>query len=300
MLALAERQHGVVSRAQLLAAGVSRDQIDKRVACGRLLVIHRGVYAVGHRVLTREGRWMAAVLAGGSDAAVSVRAAAAMRGLHPPTGLIDVTVPRSRRPRRGLCFHRAALPADEITVVDGIRVTTVPRTLFDLAGVQPRPRVEKAINEAEVRRLWDPLSLQDMLDRHPGAPGAATIRAVLEAGRIGDSLSASELELRFLAFLDDQRLPRPDANAAIHLGHRHADGDMVWPSARLIVELDGRGVHDTRAAFEADRERDRRLLVAGWRVVRITWRQLHDEPWRIAADLRLLLGLEATSPVRRG
>lgn len=287
---MAERQHGVVSRAGLLAGGVTRDQVEWRVRHGRLHVIHHGVYAVGHSILIQHGRWMAAVLAGGPSAALSHLAGGALRGLHPITQVIDVTAPGARA-RPGLRLHRVLLPDDEIEIVDGIPVTTVPRTLLDMAAMLSRHRAEKAINEAVVRRLWDRLSLPDMVDRHPRAPGTATIRAILAAGRIGQSESRSELEVRFFEFLDRHGLPRPTGNASIFLGERHVDGDMVWPAARLVVELDSRRVHDTPAAFEADRERDRRLAVIGWRVIRVTWRQLHDQPAQLAADLRVLLGL---------
>jgi predicted transcriptional regulator of viral defense system len=175
--ALAERQHGVVSRTQLLDAGVHRHAIAHRLERRRLGVIHRGVYAVGHRVLTADGRWMAAVAAAGPRAVLSHRAAAAL-WLVKPSSLLEVTVP-TRRHRPGIDIHCSVLAADEITRVRGIPVTTVPRTLLDLATILQPTQVERAINEAEVRHLGDRLSLPDLLERYPDRAGTRTIRAIL-------------------------------------------------------------------------------------------------------------------------
>ena len=167
---LAERQHGVVARRDLLLAGVDRNAIDRRIERRVLQVVHRGVYAFGHPALTARGVWMAAVLAAGDGAVLSHRSAAAVWGLL-ASGLVDVTVPSQHRPLTGVCFHRSRLPDDEVTRVDGIPVTSVPRTLIDLAAVTRFGQVERAINEAEVRRLTDPLSLPVLLERYPRRPG---------------------------------------------------------------------------------------------------------------------------------
>jgi predicted transcriptional regulator of viral defense system len=162
---LAERQHGVVSRTQLLEVGLGRRAIGHRLARSRLHPVHSGVYAVGHRVLSREGRWMAAVLGGGDRAVLSHRSAAALWCLR-PTGRtrIEVTVPRWRRKRAGVQVHVARLPGDEVTVVRGIPVTTVSRTLLDLASVLDRRQMERACNEAEVRELAGRLSVSDLIE----------------------------------------------------------------------------------------------------------------------------------------
>jgi predicted transcriptional regulator of viral defense system len=283
---LAERQHGVVSYAQLIAAGLGRGAIEWRLAQGRLHRMRQGVYAVGHSRLRQEGRWMAAVLAGGRGAVLSHRSAAAHLGLRPPQATVEVTVSRRLRARPGLRFHHSRLPADEVTVHDRIPITTVPRTLFDLAAVIPAGQLARALNEAEIRRLWDPLSLQDLLERHPRRPGAAAIRAALG---IGAQVTRSELEDRFLDFLGRAGLPRPGTNVPMRLGDRWIEADCLWPHQRLLVELDGYGSHHTRLAYERDRARDRALTAAGWRVIRITWRQLHDEPEALARDLRASL-----------
>jgi len=287
---LANRQHGVVSRGQLLAAGIGRRAIEHRLATGRLHAIYPGVYAAGHRVLTPEGRWMAGVLAAGPDAVLSHRAAGALwRLLRWPHAVPEVTVPRSLRSREGLRVHRSRLPADEVTEVDGIPTTTVPRTLLDLATVLDRHRLERAINEAEVLQLTDQLSLPDLLERYPRRHGTRALREILADSRLGLEVTRSELESRFLRFLAEAGLPRPQTNALLPVGQEVFEVDCVWRRCGVVVELDGRTVHDTARAFERDRARDRALSAAGWRVVRVTWRQLASEPRTLATDLRKLL-----------
>lgn len=166
---LADRQHGVVARRQLLVLGLSEKAIDVRLEGGRLHPLHRGVYAVGHRVLSKEARWMAAVLFCGTGAVLSHRSAAALWGVRDPSSrAIEVTVPRKSRSRGGIQRHYAALPADEVTVERGIPVTSAPRTLFDLAAVLPAAAVESALRQSEYLRLHDRLSLPDLLERYPG------------------------------------------------------------------------------------------------------------------------------------
>jgi len=287
--ALAARQHGVVERGQLIALGLRPGAVDRRTAAGRLHRMHRGVYAVGHPAVTREGRWMAGVLASGRDAVLSHLPAAALWDLRPASdGRIEVTVSRSLRPRRGLKVHRTVLAMDERTVRDGIPVTTATRTLLDLAAVLSRPGLERACEQAEALRLTDGPSLDELIERHPRRKGALLLRAIVGSGRVG-IITRSELEARFLTFVADLGLPVPHTNARIEAGGRWLEVDCLWPESRVVVELDGHAFHSTRAAFERDRERDRLLQAAGWRVVRITWRQLRDEPAAVARDLARLL-----------
>jgi hypothetical protein len=178
-------------------------------------------------------------------------------------------VPRSARSRPGIEFHEAAVARDELTTLSCIPVTTVPRTLLDLAAVVSRRDVERAINQAEVLRLSDALSLADLVARYPGRRGIAAVRAILATGGIGSTITRSELEDRFLAFLDRAGLPRPQVNGSVSAGGRWIEGDCVWRARRLIVELDGHAFHTTAAAFERDRSRDRALQAGGWRVVRV-------------------------------
>jgi hypothetical protein len=231
---------------------------------------------------------MAAVLAGGPRAVLSHAPAGALWGIRPQGDLeVVVTGPRRVEPRRWMRFHRSSLPDDEITIKDGIPVTTAPRTLFDLAAVVSHGQLARAINEAEIRRLWDPLSLPNLLKRHPRRPGAAAIRSLIATP--GLRVTRSELEDRFLAFLARLGLPLPATNVSMRVGGCWIEADCVWHEERLIAELDGHTTHRTRAAFETDRTRDRTLTAAGWRVIRITWRQLHDDPEGLGRDLRVFL-----------
>jgi hypothetical protein len=202
---------------------------------------------------------------------------------------MDVTRPTAARRRPGIVPHRASLPADERTVVDGIPVTTVPRTVLDLAAVGTRRQVERALNEVEVRRLTDELSIPHLLARYPRRRGTSVLRALLAEGAESRGVTKRQLEERFTAFVDAYSLPQPRRNADIAVRGRFFNVDCLWPEPRLIVELDGRATHGTQRAFESDRERDRLLLATGWRVVRVTWRQLRDDPVAIAADLRTAL-----------
>lgn len=287
--ALAERQHGVVARAQLVDLGLGRRAIGHRLECGRLHAVHRGVYAVGHRVLTREGRWTAAVLAAGAGAVLSHRSAAALWGIRPGAGRIEVTAPRALRSRAGLRLHHTRLAEDEVTAVRGIPVTTPARTLLDLAAVVGAQQLERAVNEAEVLRLGDAVALAELVRRHGGRRGAGALRRILEAGQVGALITRSELEDRFLGFLDAFGLPRPEVNATLPVSGGPVEADCVWRGPRLVVELDGYATHAPRHAFERDRARDRALLAAGWRVARVTWRQLAADPRALAAELRALL-----------
>jgi hypothetical protein len=243
---------------------------------------------------------MAAVLAGGPRAILSHRSAAALLGIRPWRGKVDVTLPSSKRQRPDITWHVTHLPADEITSLAAIPVTTVPRTLLDLAAVLDRRGVEQAMNEAEVRRYADPLSLPALLARYPRRRGTAAIRAILDAGGAGATLTRSELEERFLRFLARWGLPQPELNVSIAVRGGFVEADCLWRRSRVIAELDGRAVHGTAAAFERDRARDRALNAAGWRVVRITWRQISGEPRELAQDLGALLGVQLSLNGRRG
>lgn len=283
---LAGRQHGVVARRQLVALPLGAGAIDHRLRRGRLHPLHRGVYAVGHRALSREGRWMAAVLAGGNGAALSHRSAGALWGILPNARTdAEITVPVTRRRRPGLEQHQSILVADELTAVDGVPVTTAARTLLDLAAVVRPHQLRRAVEEAEVRRLWDRLSVADLLDRHRGRRGTAELSALVADAAVGLDVTRSDLEARFLAAVIDAGLPRPRANVPLEVGGRVLEPDFAWPERRVAVELDGHAFHATRASFEDDRARDRALHAAGWRVIRVTARQLLREREAVRADL---------------
>jgi very-short-patch-repair endonuclease len=286
--ALAGRQHGVVSHGQLRALGVGPSAIKHRIGVGRLQPLHRGVYAVGHRALRREAWWMAAVLASGDGAVLSYRSAAALWGIRDTArGRVEVSVPRHRRSTSRVEVHFVAMQPDEIAVERGVPVTAPARTLFDLATVVTEDQLEHAFNETEVRRLTSAVSLDALVARYPARRGARAIRRVLDRHRKnGETVLRSVLERRLLALVDDHGLPRPQMNRV----GPHGELDARWPEQRLIVECDGFATHGTRKAFEADRARDRALQVAGWRVVRVTWRQLTNDAEVVARQLAALLG----------
>ena len=269
---LAARQHGVVGVEQLMAAGLDDAAVWRRVQAERLHRVHRGVYAVGHARLTREGRWLAAVLACGAGAVLSHISVAALWGLRPTAAArIDVTVPRERRPRstRAIAVHRPRRPPD-VTVHQGIPVTTPTQTLIDLASVLPRPAMQQALEAAERLRLLNLADLPPKLQRL--------------AGDVDTSVRSS-LETRFLALCRDHGLPKPLVNTVVE-GY---EVDFCWPAERLIVEADSHEYHGTRAAFERDRERDTALTAAGWRVMRVTHRRL-EKPREVAALLARVVG----------
>jgi hypothetical protein len=230
---------------------------------------------------------MAAVLACGPHAVLSHRSAAAHWGLREHRGPIDVTAPSKSKSRGTIRRHCAIVPADELTVERGIPVTTVPRTIFDLAANAGVDVAEQALRESEYLRLHDRLSLPDLLERYPGRPGSRAVReclrrrAELPAGR-----ARSWLEHEFLPFLRRNGIPRPRLNVWLQLDGKPVQVDCLWPG-NVVVELDGFAAHGTRVAFRQDRARDRRLRVAGYGVTRIA---LDDEPEALAADLRALLG----------
>lgn len=286
--ALAARQYGVVSRAQLAALGLGTGAIKHRIGLGRLHPLYRGVYAVGHRSLQREAWWMAAVLAAGPDAVLSHRSAAALWGIRDTRrAVVEVTAPRKLKARAALEAHRVTLAADEVTVEDGISVTTPARTLFDLAAVVTPAQLEAAFNEAEYRRLTSPVSLDALLARYPRRRGNAAVRRILDNHRRnGETRTRSELERIFLSLLDAHDLPRPRINRNTD----HGELDAAWPEHQLSVEVDGFAAHGPRKAFEDDRARDRALVVAGWRVIRLTWRQLETDADTLGAQLSALLG----------
>ena len=262
---LAARQHGVVTLAQLLALGFGAGAIKYRLKVGRLHLLHRGVYAVGHRPPSPLATAMAAVLACGPDAALSHRSAAALWKIvprwHEPT---EVTTTTDRR-------HA------DTTTHYGIPVTTPARTLVDLADVLHHNQLTRALNEAQVQRLVTPAELTTLLTRYPGR---RTSPLTPERGP-----TRSHLDDRFIRFLKRHRLPLPELNQQI-AGH---EVDAVYRAQRLVIELDSRQFHTTPRAFEHDRDRDADLLNAGFSTLRITDQRLKHHATKEAQRLRQIL-----------
>jgi hypothetical protein len=287
--AVAACQEGMISTAQLLAAGLGRGGISLRVRRGRLHPYHRGVYSVGHTRLTPRARLWAAVLAfGGPDAALlGYRGAAAPWDLMPmPSGRIDVITLRQSHSTKAIRVHRSkSLEPQDITDIDGLPLTTPTRTLIDLADQLPPHRLERVLHRAEILRLLDVAAIHARLAALPGRR-SRTLHQALATLHPGPHVTRSELEERFLALVAAHGLPRPLVNHTV-AGY---EVDFYWPDHNLIVETDGAATHLTPTAFEQDRARDAHLTALGYRVIRITWRQLAERPQEVA---RLLLSLMA-------
>lgn len=285
---LAGRQHGVVARRQLLALGLTKQSVDWRLATLRLHGVHYGVYAVGHRLLTPHGRWLAAVLAAGPGAVLSHRSAAALWQLRPATGSrVDVTVGvcgRRSRPQIAVHATRNLLHRDRAEQAR-IPVTSVARTLLDLAEVLSGPQLARAVEEAERLQLMDLHAIEDVCRRGTGRRGLSALGALLNDYRGPAPATRSELERAFLDLCHVHGLPRPLVNQFV----AGFEVDAFWPRQRLVVELDGYAFHRTRGAFERDRARDAALQLAGCRVLRFTHRRLEREPAEVAATLRRML-----------
>ena len=284
---LAAAQYGVVAKRQLLAIGLSPSGIKRRVAAGRLLPLHRAVYAVGHSAIERRGHWLAAVLACGPDAVLSHRSAAALLGIRETAQTrIDVTTGRkASRGQEGIRLHRARLDEGDVTTHHRIPTTSLPRTLLDLASCTPLDAVVRALEEAERRRLIDTAPIHPLLERANGHQGAGRLAKALAAYDPRATRTRSELERAFLALCRTRHLPPPTLNTLIE-GY---EVDAVWAERKLIVELDGYAYHRTRAAFERDRRRDAALLRAGYRTLRVTALRLKAEPDAVLADVGVLL-----------
>ena len=288
---LAAAQHGVVARRQLLALGLGEDAVDHRLSSGRLRRLERGVYALGHRELRREGRVLAVVLAVGDDAVLSHRSAAALWGLRPWGGsFIEMTAPgRSGVVKRpGRILHRSlVLPRAERTVERSVPVTTVPRTLLDLAAVVPAHHLRRAVERAVQAELFDLHEVAAVLDAHPRRAGHRSLTTLLADFREhGETTTRSALEARLLQLCLDADLPRPQVNRF----DGTYESDFRWPDHRLVVEVDSWTFHGrTRRAFDGDRARDRALLRDGWRVARFTDRQILADPFGVTSELQALL-----------
>ncbi len=278
-------QAGVVSAEQLHRIGLSKSGIARRAGKGILHPLHRGVYAVGHTALSNRGRQWAAVLACGADAVLSHTTAGALWGVTKFVSAIEVTTPRSLRLRTGIVLHRTRrLDPVDCTSIDGLPVTSLHRTLVDLAESLAEPRVAKAVHESEVRRLFDLRKLTDAQDRVPGRSGRHRLFRVCADYR-PPPVTRSHAELLFHELRAEAGLPPPEAGAT-RCGY---ELDSFWPEAGLNVEVDGAATHKTTKAFYADRRRDRELRRAGITVLRVTWKDLTTGRAELARDLGEIL-----------
>ena len=288
------RQHGVIARDQLVSLGLGRGAIARRVATHRLHRVHRGVYAVGHSHLDARGRLMAAVLACGAGALASHRSGAWLWGFWGgASSRPDVTAAgRNRTGGADIVLHQPrSLHLDDRAVREGIPVTTVARTLLDLAEVVTLRQLERAFEDAERLRLLDLRAIEALRGRSTGRHGLRALDRVMGDLEPSSPDARSELEHAFVQLCRDAGLPLPAMNVSV----AGFEVDALWPMERLVVELDGYAFHRSRTAFESDRARDAHLQLAGHRVIRLTYRRLVDDPDGVAGLLRsLLVGM--TSP----
>jgi very-short-patch-repair endonuclease len=278
----------VVSAAQLHAAGLGRGATHARVLAGRLIRLHRGVYAVGHAQLTPRGwRWAAVLACGGPGAAaLSHRSAAAVWDLLPSPAKFDVTTLRAAHATSTIRVHRSrTLQPTDITDDDGLPLTTVARTLVDLATTLTPHRLERVVHRAEHLRLLDAHSLDEQLARAHGRRTKALRRAIEHLAANDPDILRTDLEERFLTLILNARLPRPRVNSTVG----PYEVDFLWPDDHLIVETDGAATHATPTAFHTDRRRDAELAALGFRVLRFTWRQVLYEPRSVLRALRRAL-----------
>ncbi len=283
---IATAQGGSITRAQLIAVGLDDDAIDWRARHGSLHRVHRGVYLVGHEALAPLARERAALLAAGGNAVISHSSAAVVWALATrPDPEVHITLTAGRRrSRSGLSIHRGPqLEPLEIRRVRGMPVTSPARTLLDLAATR-YPDLERAFADAHAQSLIKPYDVVAAIERAGPRPGVRALRALIDDNGSGFTRSEAERLLRRL--IRDANLPEPRFNVRL----RQYELDAVWPEQRLVLEVDGYSYHGHRAKFESDRRKDMALTAAGYRVIRVTWRQLTGEPLAVVAVIATALG----------
>jgi hypothetical protein len=292
---IAAGQRGLATRRQLLASGASAAAIDRSLRAGTLIRVHAGVYAVGHGALQQEAVWLAAVLAGGRGAVLSHRSAADAWGLLADARrAVDITVRnRTGFGQAGLTPHECRLTEADVTTHRGIPITTPARTLLDLAEAVPYRRFRQAAEASLHRRLFDAGDVGRVLERGRGRRGLKPLRRFLAEAVDEPATKRSELEILAGELVESQALPRAAANAWV-LG---VEVDLLWPTARVVVELDSWRHHGDRLSFERDRARDARLQAEGYAVLRFTWRQVTEDRAVVADRIRAVLaGRVASDP----
>lgn len=272
---IAERQHGVVGHRQLTELGLSDGLIQGRLESGQLIPVHHGVFALGHLVLGKNGERMAAVIACGPGAVLSHESAGELWGFDISYGPPEVTRRSGGSPRDGIRVHQTRILEDsEVTTQVEIPVTSVERTLLDLAERRDARRLERTLVAADRAGLIVWSELWRLLERTPRRPGAGRLRRVALEVDPQAVNAASALEVDFLAICRQAGIPRPRTNVLVE-GLRV---DFFWPSQKVVVETDGYAYHRDRPAFERDHERDLRLEATGFRVHRATYRMLATDP----------------------
>ncbi len=282
---IAGRAHGVVAYAELVAAGISRDEIRGRVRRGALIREYRGVYRVGHAAPSAEARYLAAVKACGRGAVLSGLAAAHLLQLVRRSPSLPQVTTLTERRVEGISTRRARrIDRRDVTTHRRVPVTTPPRTLVDIAADLGEDQLARACHEAGVKYKTTPRQVEEVLKRRPTTPGAAKLRRIIS----GDTkVSLSALERRFLARLKEADLPLPDETNRI-AGTKRVD--CRWTKQRLTVELDSYAFHNSRHAFEQDRKREREAYARGDHFRRYTYQDVFEHPAQMLAELTELLG----------
>jgi hypothetical protein len=289
---LAERQRGYVVWRQLIRVGVGREAISRRVKSGRLIVVYRGVYAVGHVPSLPQDRAYGALLACGPKAVLSHGTAATVYGIYRRWDLpFEVTAPRLRR-RNGIRAHRSTLTRDDTSIQQGLRVTSPARLLLDMAPRLTDKQLRRAFNKLRLSHNLTEEQLRDVLERFPRHPGAQRLRALAGMHR---GATRSGLEDKFADFCERWGLSEPLVNEKIN----GREVDAYFPNERLIVEIDGYDVHSGRVSFEDDRDRDAEMLALDLPTVRVTEQRIDNDPEREAERLRRILANRDAAAGRR-
>lgn len=292
--ALAAAQAGLVTRAQLLALRIASSTIDELVVSGRLHVVYRGVYRLGHSVAAPYSNEMAAVLASGPDARLSHRSALELRGyLEPRPDLwLQVTVPGRRVPgaNRLRIHHTDAFAPDELDVVNGVPTTSAARSVIDFAAQAPVWEVTKAYEEGIIQDAFDRDEMIRLLVRHRGRRGITKVRALVDRDA-PPSVTIEEAHRRLLELIRSSRLPHP--RTEVQLGSYRAD--ILWPDAKLIVEMDGAAFHNQAFRIERDKRRDGELAAQGYLTIRVTWKELTQNPTAVISRISRTYALRTSA-----
>jgi very-short-patch-repair endonuclease len=306
---LAARQHGVVSREQLRGLGLTNDALHRWLRDGRIQRIHRGVYAPGHANLDPRGRIHAAVLACGARAVVSHRSAAYLLGIGERSPLVVDLISSTQRGRRldGIRLHSVPFPKPtELVWVQGIPVTSVARTIVDLAGVHGEKGLAAAIERAATQRVLDIAQIDAVLANGPKRRGAPCLRRIVDDWRpvaetAKEATFRSLFEAKLLPLIAAAGLPLPRFNVPVHTAERILEVDLFWERERFVVEADSRKHHGIEVAFDRDHRRRRELLAAGYGFLGVTWREAEREAPAVFSVIRQELTARAPqdSPASR-
>lgn len=292
LLRLAADQHGVISRSRAVRAGLSADQIERRVRSGRWERVLPGVYRIEGAPQTWQARLSAVALWAGPGAVFSHRTAAALWGFarFKAGGVVHVTLRRRAQDPEGVSAHRAA--SLEAVTQNGLRVTSVLRTLLDLSATELESDVRASVDEA-LRRKWTTTEkLQSFVARNGKHRGIALLSKLLKEYLGGHGPTESELEARVQELLEAEGFPRASRQQTHHIAGRRRRLDFTFPGTRVVIEADGYAWHSSPIAFERDRARVSALTARGFRVLQWTWAALHERPDELLRDLRLALASE--------